>query len=478
MTLRLPLCAVLTALVLLPLSSADAQRKTIERPAIGARPAARNAAPKPINAAKELAALPKDLQAVLREWYESSRKIEKLHGEHCRFIYNYTFGVEERAVGKFYYEAPSRGRIDLAPKPGIRKDTVFSKKHPETGEVIKFKVKPETEERWICDGKQILVIDDPQKTVQQFPIPKAAQGINIMDGPLPFLFGMPPEKAVARFKLRLESMTARHFDLLAVPRWQQDVANYKWARIRIERKTMLPMAVQMLDTARTRETVYTFPKVEKNPKPSLLARGALFQKIFGSNEPFRPNLKGYDIQAATKPGANKPGAARPPANPAPQGNRIPSVIGLNYKQAEQVLKARGYTVKFYRGEPAINADLKFKVAKQDPKPREPGENGQLVKVTLYTEPIQQAGAIAPKLPAKPVIAAEANGIPNIVGLPWTEAEKVLKARGLTVKFRRGRAAIRKDDVFRVYDQSPKEGAVVGKKDAIYLTLFTKPSEKK
>ena len=472
MTLRLPLCAVLAALALLPLPSANAQRKPVERPAIGNRQPVRKPAP-PINAKKELAALPKDLQAVLKEWYESSRKIEKLHGEHCRFIYNYTFGVEKRAVGKFYYEAPSRGRIDLAPKPGIKKDTVSSKKHPETGEVIKFKVKPETEERWICDGKQILVIDDPQKTVQQFPIPKAAQGINIMDGPLPFLFGMPPEKAVARFKLRLESISARYFDLLAVPRWQQDVANYKWARIRIERKTMLPMAVQMLDTARTRETVYTFPNVEKNPKPSLLARGALFQKIFGSNDPFRPNLKGYDIQGATRPGA-----ARPPGNPALQGNRIPSVIGLNYKQAEQVLKARGYTVKFYRGEPAINADLKFKVANQNPKPREPGENGQLIKVTLYTEPIQQAGDTAPTPPTKPVTTAKGNGIPNVVGLPWTEAEKVLKARGLTVKFRRGRAAIREGDVFRVYEQSPKEGAAVGKKDAIYLTLFAKPGEKK
>lgn len=476
MTLRLPLCAVLTALGLLPLCSADAQQKTIERPAVGTRQPARNPAPKPIDAAKELAALPKDLQTVLQEWYESSRKIEKLHGEHCRFIYNYTFGVEERAVGKFYYEAPSRGRIDLAPKPGIQKDTFFTKKHPETGEAIKFEVKPETEERWICDGTQILVIDDPQKTVQQFPIPKAAQGINIMDGPLPFLFGMPPEKAVARFKLRLESMTARHFDLLAVPRWQQDVANYKWARIRIERKTMLPMAVQMLDTARTRETVYTFPKVEKNPKPSLLARGALFQKIFGSSDPFRPNLKGYDIQAATQVAA-KPGAASPPGNPVLQGNLVPSVIGLDYKQAEQILKARGYTVKFFKGEPAINADLKFKVANQNPRPREPGENGQLVKVTLYTEPIQQTGATAPKLPGKPA-APKGNGIPNVVGLPWTEAEKVLKARGLTVKFRRGRAAIRKGDVFRVYDQSPKEATAVAKGETIYLTLFTKPGEKK
>ena len=79
---------------------------------------------------------------------------------------------------------------------------------------------------------------------------------------------------------------------------------------------------------------------------------------------------------------------------------------------------------------------------------------------------------------KPVTTAKGNGIPNVVGLPWTEAEKVLKARGVTVKFRRGRAAIREGDVFRVYDQSPKEGTAVAKGEAIYLTLFTKPGEKK
>lgn len=470
MTLRLTIGAALTALVLLP-SSAYAQRQTIERPAPRTKP---SGGTQTVDPKKELASLPKELQTLLQQWYESSRKVEKLHGEHCRFIYNYTFGVEKRAVGKFYYEAPSRGRIDLSPKGGLKEGEKSSKKHPETGEVVKFEVKPETEERWICDGTQILVIDDPQKSVQQFPIPREAQGVNIMDGPLPFLFGMPPEKAVSRFKLRLESLTARHFDLLAVPRWQQDASNYRWARIRIERKTMLPMAVQMLDTARTLETVYTFPKVEKNPQPSLLTGGRLFQKIFGSTDPFRPNLKGYDIQAATQ--VAKPGAAGPPDRPATQENLIPAVIGLDYKQAEKVLKARGYTVKFYRGEPAINSDLKFKVARQNPSPREPGEPGQLVKVTLYTEPVQQTGATAPKLPEKPVPSGK--GAPNVVGLPWTDAEKLLKARGLTVKFRRGRAAVRESDVFRVYDQSPKEGATIASDGTVVLTLFTKPGEKK
>jgi TIGR03009 family protein len=464
MTLRISICAVLAGFVLLPFSTANAQP---------ARPAAQQPAANAVNVAEELAKLSPELRKTLQEWYLSSQKVEKLHGEHCRFIYNYVFDVEERAVGKFYYEAPSRGRIDLAPKPvpaGTKKKT-----HPETGVVHEFAVRPESAERWICDGKQILVFDDPQKTVQQFPIPKESQGTNIMDGPLPFLFGMPPEKAVARYKLRLENpgKTTNHFDLLAVPRWRQDAANYKWARIRIERKTMLPMAVQMMDPTGERETVYTFPKVEKNPKPSLLT-GGLFQKIFGTNDPFRPSLKGYDVQSATQVAA-KPGAAGPPGRVETQRPTVPSVVGLDYKAAEKILKARGYSVKFFKGGPAANAQLKFKVAKQDPPPRITYEPGKVVNVTLHTDPVRQAGGVASETTAS---TTRGTGAPNVVGLPWTEAAKSLKAQGLTVKFHRGRAAVRESDVFRVYDQSPKEGAAIAKGGTITLTLFTKPGESK
>lgn len=487
MTLRISICAVLAGLLLMPASTATAQRSqsadilpgNAQRQSAQRQPTQRRPDPQPVNAAAELAKLSPQLRQTLQEWFLSSQKVDKLHGEHCRFIYDYVFNKETRAVGKFYYEAPSRGRIDLTPKPGASGENV--KKHPETGESFKFDVYPETEERWICDGKQVLVIDEPQKTVQQFPIPKESQGVNIMDGPLPFLFGMAPEKAVARYKLRLENpdRTQNHFDLLAVPRWRQDAANYKWARIRIERKTMLPMAVQMMDPTGGRETVYTFPKVEKNPKPGLLA-GAFFQKIFGTTDPFRPNLKGYDIQAATQVAA-KPGAAGPPGRAEPQRPTVPSVVGLDYKSAEQILKARGYTVKLYRGEPAANAQLKFKVAKQDPPPRIMYEPGKLVKITLYTAPVQQAGGVAPKLPRNekpPAVTARETGAPNVVGLPWTDAEKMLKSKGLVVKFRRGRAALREADVFRVYDQSPKVGAAISRGGTITLTLFAKPGESK
>ena len=172
--------------------------------------------------------------------------------------------------------------------------------------------------------------------------------------------------------------------------------------------------------------------------------------------------------------ATKPGAAGPPGQPEQQGPTVPSVVGLDYKAAEQVLKARGYTVKLYRGEPAANVLLKFKVAKQDPPPRIAYKPGQLVKITLYTEPIQQTAGTAPQLPD--TAPARDTGAPNVVGLPWTDAEKTLKGRGLVVKFRRGRAALRESDIFRVYDQSPKEGTAFEKGDTVTLTLFAKPGE--
>jgi beta-lactam-binding protein with PASTA domain len=155
---------------------------------------------------------------------------------------------------------------------------------------------------------------------------------------------------------------------------------------------------------------------------------------------------------------------------------VPSVVGLDYRDARQILKARGYTVKLYRGEPAANAQLKFKVAKQDPPPRITYEPGKLVKITLYTDPVQQAGGTAAKLPAGPTPNVRDTGTPNAVGLPWTDAEKMLKARGLVVKFRRGREALRESDVFRVYDQSPKERSAISNGGTVTLTLFTKPGE--
>lgn len=405
------------------------------------------------------------LNQVLVEWHKKSLEIKRLEGEHVRIIYDYVFGVATRAQGKFYYEAPDKGRIDLVPDPKA-KGTKFQKVNPNTNKKVVLTAQPDQPERWICDGKQVLVIDEVQKVAQQYPIPAAARGANIMDGPLPFLFGMPPAKAKQRYTMKLLQANSKNIDLIVYPKWKQDSANYKWARIRIERATMLPMAVQMLDPAGSRETVYTFPKVVKNPKKGILPGFFPWKE----KDVFKPDLSKYDIQAA-QVAPEELAEKKPVIVP---GNRqlVPSVIGFDFKQAEAILKKSGYTVKMLRGETATRNDLTYRVQKQVPAPKTAVQNGSVVALTLYMPAIQQASGEGTK--AAPAVASPVSRpvvLPKVLGAHWKDAERTLKAAGLVIKFRQGRVASNSSDVFKVYDQKPIAGTKLQTGDAVILTLF-------
>ena len=405
------------------------------------------------------------LNQVLVEWHKKSLEIKRLEGEHVRIIYDYVFGVATRAQGKFYYEAPDKGRIDLVPDPK-GKGQQFKKINPNTNKPVVLTAQPDQPERWICDGQQVLVIDEVQKVAQQYPIPAAARGANIMDGPLPFLFGMPPAKAKQRYTMKLLQANAKDIDLIVYPKWKQDSANYKWARIRIERATMLPMAVQMLDPAGSRETVYTFPKVVKNPKKGLLPNFFPWKE----KDVFKPDLSKYDIQAAQV--APEELAEKKPVTVPGNRQLVPSVIGFDFKQAEAILKKSGYTVKMLRGETATRNDLTYRVQKQVPAPKTAVQNGSVVALTLYMPAIQQASGEGTK--AAPAVASPVSRpavLPKVLGAHWKDAERTLKAAGLVIKFRQGRVASNSSDVFKVYDQKPIAGTKLQTGDAVILTLF-------
>ena len=411
------------------------------------------------------------LDKVLNDWFVKSKGVQRLEGEHVRIIYDYVFGVATRAEGRFYYEAPDKGRIDLVPdKTGAGQK--FAKVNPNNNQKVQLTAKPDTPERWICDGKQVLVIDEVQKVAQQFPLPANARGANIMDGPLPFLFGMPPDKAKQRYTMKLLQMTAKEIDILVYPKWKQDSANYKWARIRIERATMLPMAVQMLDPAGSRETVYTFPKIVKNPKKGILPSFFPWQE----KDVFKPDLSKYDIQAAEVIPDEL--AEKKPAT-VPNGRQlVPSVIGFDFKQAQAILQKSGYTVKMLRGEPAKRNELIYRVQKQTPAPKTAVQNGSVVALTLFMPAIQQTGAessaTSPSSTSQNSTVGRPVAVPSVLGQHWKDAEKVLKAAGVTIKFRQGRVATNAADTFKVYDQKPAAGSQVKEGDTVILTLLVSP----
>lgn len=414
-------------------------------------------------AAAPEAAAPADprLDAILREWHQKSKQVQRLEGEHVRIEYDFVFFVARRSSGQFYYESPDKGRIDFIPEP-VRAVKPFPKVNPANNKTEMLKVVLADPARWVCDGEQVLKIDDKTMIAEQFPIPPEGQGQNIMNGPLPFLFGMDPKVAKDRYQLRVMMENKDVIDLLVVPNWKQDAQNYKWARVRIERATMLPMAVQLLNPAGTGETVYTFPRIAKNPEKGLL------QKLlpWKDKDPFKPDLSKYDVQLEEIPPERV--AEKQPATVPNARQVVPSVIGFNFKEAKDILQRSGYTVKMLRGEPAKRDALVYRVQKQTPEPKTAARTGDTVSLTLYMPTIEQTGAETPRSQtpvARPVSS------PKVIGANWKDAEKTLTDAGLQVKFRQGRVAASAGDVFRVYDQIPAAGTKLKKDDTVILTLY-------
>ncbi len=338
------------------------------------------------------------LQQVLQLWAQKTKVIRKLEGNHTRVTYDEVFKVEKRARGLFYYESPDKGRIDVS----VVKVEDSTKGRPG------FTVQSDLPSRWICDGLRVTSLDDVRKVATILPIPKEGQGANIMDGPLPFLFGMPAEKAKKRYRFELLKITKDDVWLQVLPRTRTDAMNWKEAKVILMKDTFLPRAVQLLDPTGNRTTVYQFTGLQINKEESK------FRQLIGiDNDPFKPNLKGYKTVMPEAPKARQ--ASNPPRAPAnavrPAGNvvenkagsqptapkqaKMPQLTNYHWKIVKQRFEAAGYTVKIFQGKPAPQDKLVYCVYAQHPAAGNALEKGQTVKITLYDRTVQQTSAAKP-----------------------------------------------------------------------------------
>jgi TIGR03009 family protein len=311
--------------------------------------------------------VPPQLMSILQQWSAATDKITRLSGEQHRWVYDTVFKVEKRSEGNFYYESPGSGRIDINAK-AIPKGAVSRRKDKKTGKP--FEVKPDQSVRWVCDGKRIMQLDVAQKQADIFPIPVANQGRNIMDGPLPFLFGMPPQKALQRYQLELVKNAPDKCYLKAIPRWRSDAANYKEATIILDKKLWLPQAVKMIDPAGTRETVYFFQNLQVNPRNFV-------PWWKGDKNPFKPNLRNWKIVNKPPPAKKAPnrvrqaaGNAKKPAGGIRQvaGNtvKMPSLVGLPAGKARDILTQLGLKADYRAGKIATRRELLYVIYGQQP----------------------------------------------------------------------------------------------------------------
>ena len=264
--------------------------------------------------------LPEDLEELLREWEAKSSQIKSLAGKHKRTMYNLVFQEEKISEGKFYLETPDKGRIDLT---GIQPD-----KGEKSGRIGKdgkpFKLVADRGERWICTGDEIVMVNDEEKTYEVLALPPEAKGKNIVNTPLPFLFGMKAADAKRRFRMTLKKNTPEAALLIVSPKFHSDQQNYVEAWVMLEKANYLPTAVKMFDPSGSIETVYKFDSVKINDRNYFL--------IFPGKDPFRLDFKraGYtlvlppsvDLEDAPRNGANAPRTPLP-GNQRPFGPDAP-----------------------------------------------------------------------------------------------------------------------------------------------------------
>lgn len=217
--------------------------------------------------------IPQELEDLLVQWEQKSSKIQRLHGEFERYVYDTVFCVDRRSRGEFWYEAPDRGRMDFL--PGIVPDpAVNPKRLGNNGKP--FAVQAEEPQKWVCTGKDIYIIHETQKLFDYIEIPPQQQGRNIINGPLPFLFGMKAEHAKARYFLSIGPMNwpngqfktdekgkqvmtrAPQIHIVAAPKYDVDKREWKRAEVLLDGVSFLPRGIRLISPDDSKESVYVF----------------------------------------------------------------------------------------------------------------------------------------------------------------------------------------------------------------------------
>jgi TIGR03009 family protein len=222
------------------------------------------------------------LNQVLDTWQVQSGKVTRFSCSFERLEYNAfspkVNGEEQplnQCKGELSYSQPDKGSFQITeirtfkvtpPAPGQPPDA------PLKGDWV---VQPNAiGEHWVCDGKSVFEYRHQDKQLVERPIPAALQGKSIVDGPLPFLFGAERTKLRARYWLRIENQQDKEtIWLTALPRFQEQAADYSKVEVMLDRTKLLPkaMRIQMPDGSR-HVYIFDIANAKVNQGFAILAR--------------------------------------------------------------------------------------------------------------------------------------------------------------------------------------------------------------
>jgi TIGR03009 family protein len=266
--------------------------------------------PKPVDGPKGVDARPQqpkwfplsaDEQAyvddVLKVWEQQSSKIQHFRCSFVRFRYDPAFGPYETAAdgrngklhpaelhrGVIYYQSPNKGliRVDKVEKNNLQAGSSSDRWEPMNA----------AGEYWMCNGKALFFLNHADKTLVESPIPAGMQGKDIVNSPLPFVFGARAGQVKDRFWIRpLAAESDNEARLEFVPRTAADASNYKRVQVILEEqnKEVTPKGLWIQNHDNTEDS-YLLEDREKNWNMVLDKLKNPFQAAF--DQPVVP--KGY-----------------------------------------------------------------------------------------------------------------------------------------------------------------------------------------
>jgi len=204
--------------------------------------------------------LQKHTDSVLDYWEHHSGKIERYRSDFQRWEYDranfHPTEAQTYATGKIMYAQPDKGLFEV---------TALRQGHKNADGTIGYEEQKATEfEKWVCDGATVFEFDHRNKQLIERGLPPEMRGKQIVEGPLPFLFGAKKAQIEARYWVRINPEKKEVFWLEAVPKQREDAANFRQIDIVIpDNEEFLPKAIILHHRGGT-QTTFEFEGRETN----------------------------------------------------------------------------------------------------------------------------------------------------------------------------------------------------------------------
>lgn len=228
------------------------------------------------------------LDAVLNNWQTSSSQINTFTCSFERLEYVMAFGPVingepaplNKDKGELTYSKPDKGSFQIT-EIATYKEVPPPADQPNAPKQGSWIAQPKVVgEHWVCDGKSVYEYRNDQRQVIERPIPPQMQGQAIVDGPLPFLFGADAAKLKQRYWMKIDNRNRdpNQIWLTALPKFQEQAANFSQVELILDRKLQLPQAMRVTMPNHDQH-VYKFdlPNAKTNKMLDRLQQ-ALFQK--------------------------------------------------------------------------------------------------------------------------------------------------------------------------------------------------------